>query len=355
MSNGLKNGGNRTCADWECGIKKRFIAAFLMGLVFVAMGLSGCKAANNKVSVSGYSLNTYVTVTIYGMDEEEAYEKAQGAIALCNEYELLFSRTEEKSELYKLNKSGHMQVSDNLYELINMAYCWSEQTNGAVNVAVGALSGSWEFVTPPYKLPTQEELDNVLKNVDYRNISFEEDNYINTGGAIIDLGAFAKGYIADRIKEYLQENGVKSAIIDLGGNILCIGGKSEDGQNKNFALGIQKPFSESGEIIARVSLMDMSLVTSGCYQRYFIQDDIFYHHILDSVTGMPVDNGLLSVTIIAKESMTADALSTACYVMGLDKGMEYIDGLEDIYAVFVTEDYEVYLSQGAEKYVTILK
>ena len=337
------------------GQKKLVIAGILAGLMLAAMVFSGCKARNGKVSASGYAFNTYVTVTIYGMNEKEAYEMAQGAIALCGEYELLFSRTAENSELYKLNNAGSMQVSAKLYELINKAYYWSEQTEGAVNVAVGALSSSWEFVTPPYKIPMQEELDNALKNVDYRSISFGADNCINTGGVIIDLGAFAKGYIADRLKEYLLDNGVKSAIIDLGGNILCVGGKYEDGQTKNFTLGIQKPFSDSGEIIAKVSLMDMSLVTSGCYQRYFTKDDIFYHHILDADTGMPVDNGLMSVTIISKESVDADALSTACFVMGLEAGMEYIDGFEDIYAVFVTEDYRVHLSQGAEKYVTILE
>lgn len=355
MNSRVRAGTENLYAGQKAGIPKGVQAALLMGLLLFVVRFTGCTAKNSKVSASGYALNTYVTVTIYGMDEDEAYRIAQAAVAICSEYELTFSRTDAESELYKLNAGGRMQVSDSLYELMSGALYWCEDTDGAVNIAVGSISSIWEFVTPPYKVPAKEELDNALKNADYRGIGLEADNYINTNGAVIDLGAVAKGYIADRIKEYLMENGVKSAIIDLGGSILCVGGKLEGKQEKNFTLGIQRPFSESGEVIAKVGLMDMSLVTSGCYQRYFTQNDIFYHHILDSTTGMPVDNGLLSVTIIARESLAADALSTACFVMGLEAGMEYIDGLEDIYAVFVTEDYKVHLSQGAEKYVTILE
>ena len=155
--------------------------------------------------------------------------------------------------------------------------------------------------------------------------------------AALDVGFIAKGYIADRLKEYLTAQGVTSGIINLGGNVLTIGNK--DGEA--FRVGIQKPFERTGTALMCVESNDSSVVTSGVYERYFSMDKKIYHHILGPSTGYPIDNELLSVTILSKDSTTGDALSTSCLLFGLEKGRELIESMDGVEAIFVTKDYEI--------------
>jgi thiamine biosynthesis lipoprotein len=170
-------------------------------------------------------------------------------------------------------------------------------------------------------------------------------------GIGIDLGAIAKGYIADRVKEYLIKNGVKSALINLGGNLLCIGSKPD---NIPFQIGIQKPYADRNETIATMEISDLSVVSSGVYERFFELDGKFYHHILNPKTGYPYDNGLISVTIISEKSVDGDGLSTSCFALGLDKGLQLIDRLPNTYAVFITKDYKLHYSSDFESAIRIL-
>ena len=161
--------------------------------------------------------------------------------------------------------------------------------------------------------------------------------------AAIDVGGIAKGYIADRVKEYLKKQGVKHAIINLGGNVLAMGGRL-DGSDYN--IGIQKPFDNAGEPITSVRISSKSVVTSGTYQRYFEAGGKLYHHILDPHTGLPCENNLHSVTIITDSSLTADALSTTCFLLGLDKSLQLIDQLDNVDAVFITKDNKIHYSKN---------
>ena len=181
-------------------------------------------------------------------------------------------------------------------------------------------------------------------SLDGNRISFSDN------GTILDLGAIAKGYIADRLKDFLLEQGVTSATISLGGNILCVGAKPD---GSAFKIGIQKPFDEQGQPLLIAEVNDWSVVTSGVYERCFEQDGVFYHHILDPSTGYPCDNGLLSVTILSPASVDGDALSTTCFSLGLDRGMALIDSLENTYAVFITDDYEIHYSAGLTDAISI--
>ena len=166
---------------------------------------------------------------------------------------------------------------------------------------------------------------------------------------ILDLGAVAKGYIADKIKDFLEENGVKRAIINLGGNVLCIGKKTN---TDNFGIGVRKPFAANNEVLVALSVDDSSVVSSGNYERYFYADDgTFYHHILNPATGYSYDNDLSDVTILSKDSLTGDCLSTTCFCLGLDDGMKLIESLDGIEAVFVTNEGEIHYSSGAKAYV----
>ena len=159
--------------------------------------------------------------------------------------------------------------------------------------------------------------------------------------AQIDLGGIAKGYIADRLKEYLESQGIEHALIDLGGNMLTLGGRYD---GSDFRIGLQEPFADTGTVMAAVTVNDQSVVTSGDYERYFEKDGVIYHHILDPDTGYPIQNDLDQVTIISDESVDGDALSTTCFALGLEDGLELIQSLDGIEAVFVTKDGEIHTS-----------
>lgn len=178
--------------------------------------------------------------------------------------------------------------------------------------------------------------------VNYEDVTIEGNKLtFAKEGMGLDLGAIAKGYIADKMKEFLVSKGVKSATINLGGNVLCIGKKTD---NTPFRIGIQKPFADRSETIAILDIEDKSVVSSGIYERYFEKDGTFYHHILNPDTGYPYDNHLVSVTIISDQSMDGDGLSTSCFALGLEKGMELINSLPDVHAVFITDDYQLHYS-----------
>ena len=165
-------------------------------------------------------------------------------------------------------------------------------------------------------------------------------------GCRLDLGAIAKGYIADRVRDYLVGQGVASAMIDLGGNLYCLGVKPG---GEPFRVGIQYPYRDRNEVIAAIDASDVSVVTSGVYERCFEAEGVLYHHILDSATGYPVQNSLLAVTVIAPDSLTADALSTACFALGLERGMALIDSLDGVHALFITDDFALHPSAGLEE------
>ena len=162
--------------------------------------------------------------------------------------------------------------------------------------------------------------------------------------AQIDLGGIAKGYIADRIKEYLESEGVEHALINLGGNMLALGGRYD---GSPFRIGLQEPFADTGSVLDVLDVTDQSVVSSGNYERYFEKDGVIYHHILDPDTGYPIQNNLDQVTIISDASVDGDALSTTCYALGLEKGMELIQSLDDVEAVFVTHDGEIHTTDDS--------
>ena len=160
--------------------------------------------------------------------------------------------------------------------------------------------------------------------------------------AAVDLGFIAKGYIADRMKEYLLSQNVKSACISLGGNVLAIGEKPD---GSPFRVGVQEPFAETGTTLTAVEIRDTSVVTSGIYERCFYEDGVLYHHVLDTATGYPVDNELASVTIICESSTRADALSTSCLCLGLEDGQKFLDAEEDVAYLLITKDGAQYRSE----------
>lgn len=320
--------------------------------VMAVLVLSGCNRKIEPISKSGFLLNTYVTVTIYDKDDPKILE---GCLELCRSYENILSKTLEGSEVYKLNhrpsNEQTLTVSDDLKNLITRAEYLSELSNGGFDITIEPLSSLWNFISENPVIPSEEEIKKDVKKVDYRNLKLEENRLtFLSPDTTLDFGAIAKGYIADRLKDYLLEQGVKSAIINLGGNVLCVGEKPD---GTPFKVGLQKPFADRNETIETLNIKDMSVVSSGVYERHFIKDGVNYHHLLDPKTGYPFHNGLVSVTIITKISGDADGLTTACFSQGLEGGLKLINSLDGVYGIFITDDYEVYYSNGAKEFLEV--
>ncbi len=309
------------------------------------------------LSKTDFLLNTVVSISLYDKQEEALID---GSFDLIEKYEAIFSRTMVTSELYKLNHGTAVKVpgkpltfslSAELSDILRYALTYSKLSDGCFDLTIAPVTSIWDFQSLEPTLPEDTEIKQALSLVNYKNIllSGNEISYTKEG-IEIDLGAIAKGYIADRVKEYLMNNGVKSAIINLGGNLLCIGDKPN---NTPFHIGIQKPYADRNETIATMEISDRSVVSSGVYERFFEINGKFYHHILNPKTGYPYDNKLISVTIVSPKSVDGDGLSTSCFALGLEKGLQLIESLPDTYAVFITDDYELHYSSGFQEAIRI--
>ncbi len=327
--------------------KSLSIAAAVLFVTVLLSTLSGCgNSQDTKISKSDFVLNTVATVTLYGETDETLLDEC---FELCRHYEALLSRTNENSEIYKLNTRQISEVSDETAELIERGLEYGAISGGKFDITVEPLSALWNFTSDTPSVPSEEEIIKAKAKLDYTAVSVSGNTVsFSSDYTRLDLGAIAKGYIADKLKELLVSRGVKRAIINLGGNVLCIGGKTD---TEDFTIGIQYPFGEGS--IASVNLRDLSVVTSGTYERYFKENGKLYHHILDPDTGYPVDNDLLSVTIIGANSCDCDALSTTCFVLGRQAGTELIESMDGYYAIFITNDYKLYYTKGAKAALNI--
>ena len=227
-------------------------------------------------------------------------------------------------------------------QIIKKGLYYSRLSQGAFDITIGSVSNLWDFKSEEPVIPAADAVAAAKNHVNFQNIILKNNTVTLTDpNTQLDVGAIAKGYIADRLKDYLKENGVKHAVINLGGNVLTLGTKA-DGSDYNIA--IQKPFDKSGEAIASVKISDKSVVTTGNYQRYFEKDGKIYHHVLDPKTGMPCETDLYSVSIITVSSLTADALSTVCFLKGYQEALALVNQLNNVDAVFVTSDNKVHYS-----------
>lgn len=280
-------------------------------------------------------LSTVVTITLYDCMDEDILK---GCFSLIADYETRLSRTMEGSELYCLNHSetGTSTVSKETADLISTALSYGKLSTGAFNIAIAPVSSLWTFNRGYGSRPTDAQIQEQLAYIDVSKVEVNGTTITfadpNMG---LELGAISKGYIADRVKEYLLENGVESALIYLGGNTLLVGSKPNDAA---FRVGIQMPFSLTGDTLGILSCKDISIVSSGIYEKYFTEGTNFYHHILNPKTGYPFETNILEVTILSPLSVDGDALSTLCFAYGVEKGLDYINSLPGTYAVFVTGD-----------------
>ena len=305
-------------------------------------GCSGAKSStqtDQDLTYTDMLFDTVIKIQILDPADESILD---GLKKLCEKYDTMFSATNTDSELYKLNHANGQPftVSSETANLIQEGIHYSELSGGAFDLTIEPVSALWDFKADKPTVPSSDAIAQAVSHVDYTKVDIQDNTItLEDPEAGIDLGAIAKGYIADQVKTYLKKQGIKHAIINLGGNVDVIGTKP-DGSKYN--IGIQKPFDESGEAITSVQLNDQTVVTSGIYERYFKKNGKLYHHILDPRTGYPCENNLYSVSIITDSSTKADALSTTCFLLGYEKGMELIQSMDGVEAIFITDDEKVH-------------
>lgn len=314
-----------------------------MCLICTCTFTTACSRKPEPTSKTGVYFDTVITITLYCDDAERYMDEC---FAMADKYEKLFSATMEGSDIYKLNHSKGQATTlhPETVALIQEAITYAKESNGAFDLSVGNLSSIWQEALKNKELPGDEDVINALSTVSWKNIEINGNTVRLNNGAMLDLGGIAKGYIADKMKEYLLEQRIENGLINLGGNILAVGPKSTD--DPTYTIAIQKPFSENGEAIASVKIKNQSVVTSGTYQRYFEVNDTLYHHILDLQTGYPCHNDLQSVTIISQKSVDGDALSTCVFLMGLQDGLRYVESLDNTEAIFITDDGKLHTTSG---------
>lgn len=300
-----------------------------------------------------FVLNTVSTITLFDHASDAVLQQMFDRLT---EIENRMSRTLETSEVYAINEKAGIEpvkVSPDTYFVIEKALEYAAMTDGIFDISLGPVIVLWGIGTDDARLPGDDEIKEALTHVDYAKVELNEADqtvFLKEAGMLIDLGGIAKGYAADEIKRIALENGVVKAMINLGGNVYAYGEKAAD---TPWKVGVQSPFYERNDYFAVVSVTDKTVVTSGPYERNFEQDGKIYHHIFNSETGYPTDNDVAAVTIVADDSIDADALSTIMFCLGVEAGLEFIKNIEGAQCIYVTADSHVYVSDGLKNNINI--
>lgn len=325
-------------------------------MLFIFTGChSDGTSSDAKINKEPYSdqqslIGTYVQIRIYDDGKEEVLEKAFDRVKELGDK---ITVNQPGSEIDEINQQAGIKpvkVSDDIYPLVKRAYEYSEDVSGGFDMAIGPVTQLWHIGFDDAQKPSQEEINQALQLVEHEKVILndaEQTVYLQEKGMQLDLGAIAKGYITDEVVKVLKENNVTTAIVDLGGNVYVLG-QSPRGENTDWTVGIQDPNQARNTVIGTVKESNKTLVTSGIYERYLEVDGKKYHHLFDPDTGYPFDNDIAGVTVITDESIDGDGLSTAVFSMGVKKGLDYVDKLENVDVIFVTKDDQVYVSKGIE-------
>jgi thiamine biosynthesis lipoprotein len=316
-----------------------------LAVLFSLYCLLAVSCTQQETSRTDFALGTVCSVDLFEEGKEHIYDEIFSRI---REIENLMSVNIASSDVSRINAAAgieSVQVQEDTFKVIERAVYFAELSGGAFDPSVGPLVSLWDINGKPH-VPSKEEINSVLPLINWRNIKLDaqlNSVYLTQRGMALDLGGIAKGYAADKTAEIIKFHNIKRAKIDLGGNIIMIGKRND---NNLWRVGIQNPGENRGDIIGVLHIPEKTVVTSGAYERNFKKDGVVYHHILSVTDGYPVDNGLLSVTIIADVSMDADALSTAVFVLGYEKGLSFLNDYKEAQAVFVFNDKSVITTSG---------
>ena len=316
---------------------KRLLCSSLILLLF----LSGC--SSKPVQRQFWAMDTVMSITAYGKDAKNA---VTAAVSRVNQLEGLLSRTRTGSEVSALyrNAPNAVPVSEDTLRILRLAQDWHQKTSGAFDVTIAPVTTAWGFGgSGEYQVPSPEKLEQLLPLVDGSSVLLTKTTAaLPKKGMEIDLGGIAKGYAGAQAEQILREHGIEHALLDLGRNITVIGTKPD---GKPWRIAVQDPADPNGAV-GILSLQDCSAVTSGGYQRYFEQDGVVYHHIIDPRTGYPANSGLLSATVVCANSALADLLSTAVFVLGEQTALDLWRSEGRFELVLVTEDGRVVVTAG---------
>ena len=281
---------------------------------------------------------------------------ASRVFRLIKQQENIFTVNRQDSDVMAINHaagSHAVVVSAPVFDLIRCAKAVSQLPESSFNFTIGPLVKRWKIGFSGHSVPDASDLQALLALTDPDDVILDEPSrsvFLQKAGMEIDLGAIAKGYIADVVRDYLHQEKVTDALINLGGNVQTLGAGAEGA----WAIGLKKPFSTPDALVGVINVKGKSVVTSGIYERYFESEGQRYHHILDPKTGYPLDNELLSVTVISDDSIDGDIYTTLLYGMGVEKSLACLKSIPQIEAIFVTKDQQVIFSSQRQFTFTLL-
>lgn len=304
-----------------------------------------------------HKMGTTITLSIFHPNAKRLLQQAED---MLTDFEERFSANDSSSDLMQVNQNAGIQpikVDDDLFKLIKIGRDISMSSNGMFNIAIGPLVKLWKIGFADAQLPTEEEINERLQLVDPENIELDDEQqtvFLHKKGMEIDLGAIAKGYFADLLKEFFQAHEVEAGIIDLGGNVLTMG-TSPHQPDGFWRVGIQHPFQTRGNMLAAIAVQGQSVVTSGIYERVLRIGDREFHHIFDSKTGYPIENDVASVTIVSDQSIDGEIWTTLAFGKNAEAGIDWLNQIPGIEGVTVSKTGEIYVSNQLKNRVVLMK
>lgn len=295
-----------------------------------------------------FAMGTFILQRVYGKNGEVAIEQA---LEKVRSLEDLLTFNAPGGDINKLNDNAGkvaVQLDPITIEVIKKAHEVSEWSNGVFDITIGPLVKSWGIGSETERIPSVEEIHNILPLINYRDIEIGlHTGFLKNPGQMVDLGGIAKGYAGDKVIEIYKAQGIQSAFVNLGGNVITLGSKPD---GSPWIVGVANPRPEEAldgpREIGVVSVVDKAVVTAGDGERFFVQDGKRYHHILNPHTGYPAQSDLMSVTLITDSSLDADAFDTAVFILGLEKGLDLVQNHGGMEAIFITTDKKIYLTEG---------
>ena len=335
--------------------RKKILFMSIFFLAFIGFLLLKSSNSESKYNKSYFYLGTVNEITLFNIKKSQSEQILNKCDKILRDIENKMSDTIVSSDVSKINSNAgsFVKVSSDTFFVIEEAIKYSNLSNGNFDITIGPISDLWAIGTDNARIPSTEEIQKYLNLVNYKNVTLNKNDSsikLEKDNMKIDLGAIAKGYAADVIANYLKSNNVNSAIINLGGNVYTIGNKSN---NEPFTVGIQDPTMPRGNSIGNIKVSNKSVVTSGIYERYIESENKIYHHILNPSSGYPFDNELSSVTIISDKSISCDALSTSAFGLGLESGLNLIESIDNVDAIFITKNKEIYLTSNLSDKFTL--
>ncbi|MFD1393485.1 FAD:protein FMN transferase [Lacticaseibacillus jixianensis] len=345
---------------------KKWLKA-LIALLILAVPLAACSqkpAVKKQAEViqtphkgTQFLMGTVVTLSVYNKGKAKAVDDGFARVKALAAKVTVNQKGSQVDAVNQAAGKKPVQVSADVFRLIQYAKRYSQRSEGAFDLAIGPVTSLWHIGFPDARKPSQAEINAVLPLVHYQDVELNAAKrtvYLKKKGMQLDLGGIAKGYIADEVVKVFKKDGVNTAIIDLGGNIFVMG-HSPKATNRPWTVGIQDPKKPRGTAIGSVPAVNITVVTSGIYERNLIVAGHNYSHLMNPRTGYPFENNLMGVSIVTKKSVDGDALSTATFDKGLRGGMAFIEKQKDAQAIFITKDKKVYISSGLKNKFQLFK